>query len=157
MDKENIKNILLGIPTSKTASISKYLQYVTYVLLHLDRILAFNHFSSAENRFHSYQGVQREREEIVNILVSGGRKYNRSKRKNTRRNRRKRKRKRRNNNISPVVSLVKAEHYWEKEPFSCNKAKLPIISFGSAMFGKDRCKINSYQTGLTGALYRQLK
>lgn len=99
MCEEGIQDILLGIPTAKTASLSRYLLYVTYIMLHLNRMLAFNSFCTAEKRFHLYQGVQRAREEMVNILLNGGKKYNKCKRKHTKKNRKKRK-KRRSSEIS---------------------------------------------------------
>lgn len=92
MSEEGVKDILLGMPTAKTANLSSYLLYVTYLLLHLDQILAFNRFLTAEKRFHLYQGVQRAREEMVNILLNGGKKYNKCRRKHTKKNRKKRKR-----------------------------------------------------------------
>ncbi|GAA5817815.1 hypothetical protein MFLAVUS_011372 [Mucor flavus] len=74
MCEEDIQDILLGVPTAKTASLSRYLLYVTYIMLHLNRMLAFNSFCTTEERFHLYQGVQRAREEMVNILLNGGKK-----------------------------------------------------------------------------------
>ncbi|KAK9760615.1 hypothetical protein K7432_015190 [Basidiobolus ranarum] len=87
---EDMSTIFKNIPTAKTANTSPYLQYVTYILLHLQKILAFTRHSIAKNRFHLYQGVQRARQAMVNILVNGGRKYNKSKRQITK-NRKKRK------------------------------------------------------------------
>lgn len=43
------------------------------------------------------------------------------------------------------------------EPFNHDKNRLPIISFGNGMFGKDSVKLNGLRTGVTGILYRQLK
>lgn len=92
--EEQMEDILLGIPTAKTSRVSTYFTYVTYVLLHLKRILAFNGFSTAQTRFYLYQGVQRARDEMVNVLLNGGKKYNKRKRKNTKSNRKKRKERR---------------------------------------------------------------
>ncbi|KAI7903052.1 uncharacterized protein BX663DRAFT_509388, partial [Cokeromyces recurvatus] len=69
-EEENMEDILLNIPTTKTAILSNYLQYITYILSHLNRILAFNNFSTAESRFHLYQGVQRDRQEMANVLIN---------------------------------------------------------------------------------------
>ncbi|KAI7898794.1 uncharacterized protein BX663DRAFT_564440 [Cokeromyces recurvatus] len=74
MSRENMEDILLNIPTTKTVVLLNYLQYITYILLHLNRILAFNNFSTAESRFHLYQGVQRARQEMTNVLINGGKK-----------------------------------------------------------------------------------
>ncbi|KAI7899973.1 uncharacterized protein BX663DRAFT_519164, partial [Cokeromyces recurvatus] len=70
MTRENMEDILLNIPTTKTAVLSNYLQYVIYIFLHLNRILAFNNFSTAESLFHLYQGVQRARQEMANVLIN---------------------------------------------------------------------------------------
>lgn len=94
MEDSGMDDILLNIPTAKTAFISRYLQFVVYILLNITAILNFNNTSTAARRFHLYQGVQRAREEMVNILVNGGKKYNKAKRKNLKKNRRKRKKKR---------------------------------------------------------------
>ncbi|KAI7905077.1 uncharacterized protein BX663DRAFT_501639 [Cokeromyces recurvatus] len=74
MSRENVEDILLNIPTTKTVVLSNYLQYITYILLHLNRILAFNNFSTVKSRFHLYQGVQRARQEMANVLINGGKK-----------------------------------------------------------------------------------
>lgn len=94
MCAKDMSTLFKNIPTAKTVNTLTYLQYVTYILLHLQKIVAFNRHSTAKNRFHLYQGVQRARQEMVNILVNGGRKYNKSKRKNTKKNRKKRKKER---------------------------------------------------------------
>ncbi|CEG74920.1 hypothetical protein RMATCC62417_10048 [Rhizopus microsporus] len=127
MSNEDMGNTLLSIPTAKTASISKYLLYVTYILLHFDKILAFNRFSTAKSRFHLYQGVQRAREEMVNILVNGGRKYSKSKKR----------RKKRKDKHPPKVNQKRKDPYWKKSDFFYDKEKLSLISFGNGMFGKD--------------------
>ncbi|KAI7861231.1 hypothetical protein BDF14DRAFT_1872744, partial [Spinellus fusiger] len=82
MNQEGLTDVFLNIPTSKTTSMTSYLCHVSYIFLHLQQILAFNNNNNtAETRFHLYQGVQRAHEEMVNILVNGGRKYNKHKRK----------------------------------------------------------------------------
>ncbi|KAI7868070.1 hypothetical protein BDF14DRAFT_1796041, partial [Spinellus fusiger] len=45
-----------------------------------------NNNNTAETRLHLYQGVRKAREEMVNILVDGGRKYNKHRRKKTKQN-----------------------------------------------------------------------
>jgi F0F1-type ATP synthase epsilon subunit len=94
-----METIFLNIPTAKTVNISTSFRYVTYMLSHLQKMLVFTSHSKAKYHFHLYQGIQRYRQEMVNILVNGGRKYNRSERKNTKKNRKKRK-KRRNKNAN---------------------------------------------------------
>ncbi|KAI7899242.1 uncharacterized protein BX663DRAFT_578856 [Cokeromyces recurvatus] len=72
MSRENIEDILFNIPTTKRTVLSNYLQYITYTLLHLNRILVFNNFSTAESRFHLYQGIQKAGQEMANVLINGG-------------------------------------------------------------------------------------
>ncbi|KAI7863718.1 hypothetical protein BDF14DRAFT_1841549 [Spinellus fusiger] len=89
MNQEGLTDVFLNIPTSKTASITSYLGYVSYIyILYLQQPLAFNNNNNnnnntAETRLHLYQGVQRAREEMVNILVNRGRKYNKYRRRKT--------------------------------------------------------------------------
>ncbi|KAI7863032.1 hypothetical protein BDF14DRAFT_1437669 [Spinellus fusiger] len=84
MNQEGLTDVFLNILTSKTASITSYLGYVSYIyILYLQQTLAFNNNNNNtdETRLHLYQGVQRAREEMVNILVNKGRKYNKYRRK----------------------------------------------------------------------------
>ncbi|KAI7873334.1 uncharacterized protein EV154DRAFT_401244, partial [Mucor mucedo] len=85
---EVIGDALLNTPTAKTVNTSTYLHYITYILLNLNRIFEFNGCITIKYRFYLYQGVQRAREEITDILLDGGRKYNKRKPKNTKKNRR---------------------------------------------------------------------
>jgi hypothetical protein len=67
---------------------------VNYILLnYLRQTLNFNNQSTAETRLHSYQGLQRAKEEMLNILINGGKKYNKMKRKHAKKNRKLRKKK----------------------------------------------------------------
>lgn len=59
----------------------------------MQKILAFNRTSTAESRFHLKQDIQNLDKKWWIFLVDGGKKYNKSKRKNTKENRRKRKKK----------------------------------------------------------------
>jgi hypothetical protein len=105
MQAEDMETVLLNIPTAKTVNTSTYLHYVTYILLHIQKILEFNGHSTAKGRLYLYQGVQRARQEMVNILINGGKKYNKSKRKNTKKNRKKRKKRRKMKPASNSSSL----------------------------------------------------
>ncbi|KAH8552432.1 hypothetical protein BGW37DRAFT_424235 [Umbelopsis sp. PMI_123] len=64
--------IEIKIPTAKIANIHQYLQYIEYVLEHMTELLSFYNPSRAEGRFRNYQGVQRAREEMANVLLDGG-------------------------------------------------------------------------------------
>ena len=87
MIAEGIDLALINTPTAKSVNLSTYLQYINYLLRHFQNILEFNGSSTAESRFHLYQGRQRATQEMENILINSGKKYNKSKRKNTKKNR----------------------------------------------------------------------
>ncbi|CEI87983.1 hypothetical protein RMCBS344292_02388 [Rhizopus microsporus] len=93
MEKEGMKNVLLNIPSTKATSLTQYHMYMTYIMANIQKILDFYGYETAEGRFHCYQEVQRAREEMVNILINVGKKYNKDRRKNTRKNRRRKKKK----------------------------------------------------------------
>jgi hypothetical protein len=88
-ERTGIKRVETNFPTAKTARLEQYQDYVRYFFLHKSELFTFYSHHRAEGRFYSYQGKQRALEEATNILVNGGKKYNRSRRKkkNTRRNR----------------------------------------------------------------------
>jgi hypothetical protein len=76
-----IKRVETNFPTAKTARLEQYQDYVRYFFLHKSELFTFYSHHRAEGRFYSYQGKQRALEEATNILVNGGKKYNRSRRK----------------------------------------------------------------------------
>jgi hypothetical protein len=100
-----LERIETNMPTPKTTSIQQYNLYTGYLLLHLETILSFNNYHRGKMRFQNYQGRQRAREEMVNIFVDGGKKYNPEKRKNTRKNRRRRKKNNKNREGHPTQTL----------------------------------------------------
>jgi hypothetical protein len=81
-------------PTAKTADIRQYDRYITYLLTHYDALANFYDISTAQATFQNYQGKQRARQEMADILIHSGRKYNATKRRNTRKNRKRGKKKR---------------------------------------------------------------
>lgn len=89
-----IKLIESEFPTAKTADIRQYAQYLRYFFTHRREIFGFYHAGRGRTRFYNYQGRQRAAEEIANILIHGGKKYDRCRRKKTKRNRQMRQRNR---------------------------------------------------------------
>lgn len=86
-----IEYIESNFPTGKTSNAEMFLHYVSYYLWHLETLLDFYDYERiAATRFRNYQGIQRARAEMANILINGGWKYSKS--------RRKRKKKKRNKN-----------------------------------------------------------
>ena len=68
--------------------------YVTYALVNIPHSFRFYDEKSAPFRFYDYQGKQRSNVEMANILINGGKKYNKAKRKKTKQSRKQRKKKR---------------------------------------------------------------
>lgn len=109
-----IKDIETGFPTAKIVDPQQYRQYVAYFFRHRESLFRFYGSERAQSRFYDYQGRQRAREEMTNVLINGGRRYNRSKRKKTKRNRKtrkqnrtRRKAKKRRQNRERAVEKVK--------------------------------------------------
>ncbi|RCI06871.1 hypothetical protein CU098_013908 [Rhizopus stolonifer] len=122
MAAEDMGDTLLNISTAKTVNMSTYLHYVIYILLNLDKILCFN-------------GVQRARAEMTNILLDGEAVNDDS------------------NKQTIQESAKRISKHWKPEKFSQNKDKLPIISFDKGMFGKDSIKFKGLSTGVTDVLW----
>ncbi|KAH8554188.1 hypothetical protein BGW37DRAFT_421947, partial [Umbelopsis sp. PMI_123] len=76
-----LERIETNIPTPKTANIQQYDEHTRYILRHLETSLSFNSCHRGKMRCQNYQGRQRAREEMVNIFVNGGKKYNPEKKK----------------------------------------------------------------------------
>ncbi|ORE08370.1 hypothetical protein BCV72DRAFT_323947, partial [Rhizopus microsporus var. microsporus] len=91
--QKGIKTIETNMPSPKTSQRAAYLLYIEYVLTHVGVLFTFYDYKIAKGRFYLYQGRQRAAEEMVNMLVHGGAKYNKKKRK--KRNRKKKRSKKR--------------------------------------------------------------
>ncbi|KAH8552138.1 hypothetical protein BGW37DRAFT_466742 [Umbelopsis sp. PMI_123] len=74
--------------TGKTCNIRQYQSYVAPLLNNFDELSKFYDISRGKMRFENFQSVQRSREEMANMLVNGGKKYSKSRRKNTQKIRR---------------------------------------------------------------------
>lgn len=91
--RNGIKSIETDFPSPKTVNNEKWNTYVAYALKYAPELFSFYNERSAAFRFHDYQGRQRANAEMANILLNGGKKYNKTKRKKTKKNRRQRKKK----------------------------------------------------------------
>ena len=89
-------------PTGKTCNIRQYQSYVAHLLNNFDELSKFYDISRGKMRFDNFQDVQRSREEMANMLVNGGKKYSKSRRKNTQKNRRLRRRHRKNRKTKKI-------------------------------------------------------
>lgn len=105
-----IQTLETNIPTPKTSNIDQYVQHIQYMMIHLPHFFGFYNFRTAQVNWNNYIGRQCSIEEACNILINGGKKYNRSKRKKTRSNRKKRKkiatRRRQNENIGNRIEIT---------------------------------------------------
>ncbi|KAI7870217.1 hypothetical protein BDF14DRAFT_1710815, partial [Spinellus fusiger] len=110
-------------------------------------ILAFNNNNTAETRLHLYQGVQRACEEIVNILVNGGRKYNKYRRI----------KKKRKNKEQRQEEGASARGHWHLKRLEYDPTKLPVVDYGTGIKVKDAAKFKGRRVGLTRVLYQSLK
>ena len=77
----SIEEIESRIPTTKTSDPNAYFKFMKYILQHLDVLFGFYNAKTCKYRFFLYQGKQRACELMVNMLVGGGPKYNKGKRK----------------------------------------------------------------------------
>ncbi|ORE04868.1 hypothetical protein BCV72DRAFT_188949, partial [Rhizopus microsporus var. microsporus] len=77
--RTGIKTIETGFPSAKTVDMEKTNAYVTYDLINIPRLFRFYDEKSAPFRFYDYQGRQRSNAEMANILINGGKKYNKTK------------------------------------------------------------------------------
>lgn len=92
-DRHGITPLENQLDSCKTASSAKHHNFVRCFLQHFQALATFYGPHMAELRFRNYQGKQRAGEEMVNILVNGGEKYSKRRRKKTKRNRKKKKKK----------------------------------------------------------------
>ena len=93
-----IKETETQIPSPNTVFVDKYLAHVLYLLQKLGDLFRFYGFNTCEDRWLNYLAKQRSKEEAVNVLINGGKKYNRTRRKKkkTSRNKSRRRDNRRN-------------------------------------------------------------
>ena len=90
----------------RTVNNEKFQERIRYLLVHLPRLFQFYSYKSAPFRFNDYQGRQRANAEMANILINGGKKYNKMKRKNTIKNRKQRKKKHKDKKITKDKGFV---------------------------------------------------
>ena len=90
-ERTGVRLIESSFPSGKTARYLQYLRYCNYFFANREALFGFYCSSRAQTRFQDYQGKQRALEEATNLLINGGKKYDRKRRKKTKRNRRTRK------------------------------------------------------------------
>jgi hypothetical protein len=77
-------------PTGKTSNLDRFQLYISHLLENFESLARFYNSTRGKMAFENYQGVQRAREEMANVLINGGKKYNKTKRKKIRKNRKRR-------------------------------------------------------------------
>lgn len=96
-----IEKIETDIPSPKTASVEQFVLYVAYMLQHMNTLFDFYGFDTSKVRWLNYLSSQQVIEESVSILINGGKKYNKGKRKKTRANRKRRRKNRHSSTRAP--------------------------------------------------------
>jgi hypothetical protein len=74
--EDGISTIESEMPSRKTANPESFAESCQYLFDHLGRLASFYGSYFTNDRFLSYLGQQKMASEIVNIFVSGGKKYN---------------------------------------------------------------------------------
>lgn len=154
-----IKTMESQIPTAKTVSIDRMMEHIRYMLMNLERLFRFYNYQSAPFRFYDYQGRQRANDEMANILLNGGKKYNKSKRKKTNRNKRRKRRRRKSRTKGKAQTI--SSSYFPKEPvFKKSKftpsMKVPVVVFGDGMKNKENVPMKGKLSGTSGVCLRSL-
>ncbi|KAI8970480.1 hypothetical protein BDF20DRAFT_916276 [Mycotypha africana] len=145
------------MPTSKTVhSDGQYLLYLSYVLQHLQAFHGFYDFNSAKFNFNNYQGRLRANEEMANMLIDGGKKFNIRKRKKTNKNKRRKRKRRKGQKTVEARNKAENANRWTAAAFSEDRTKFPLIVFGDGMRNKDNVHFKGHSSGVTGKLYRTL-
>lgn len=113
---------------------------------------------------------------MVEILIDGGKKYNRERRSIRKRKTKRRANKRSNARERPIIEIPTKYEYIDNAKLSSDakhtshcrpskfkptqfelSSKVPLIVFGDGMFGKDNVKLKGNRCGVTGILWKALK
>ncbi|ORE10928.1 hypothetical protein BCV72DRAFT_330684 [Rhizopus microsporus var. microsporus] len=150
------KKIETNILSPKTPQCAAYFVYIEYILTHVGALSAFYDYKIAKARFYLYQDRQRAAEEMVNMLVNGGTKYNKKKRK--KRNREKKRSKKQKLMANPKEKKEPScQKQWKLAKLQMEREKVLLVVFGARMFGKDSMKLKGNRRGVTGIFWRALK
>lgn len=125
------------------------MQYIDRLLLHCSSAIEWG-------RFNLYQGRQSAADEMVEILIDGGKKYNRERRSIRKRKTKRRANKRSNARERPIIEIPTKPFKFKPAQFELS-SKVPLIVFGDGMFGKDNVKLKGNRCGVTDKLWKALK
>ncbi|CEG65166.1 hypothetical protein RMATCC62417_02003 [Rhizopus microsporus] len=129
---------------------------VTYALISIPRLFRFYGEKSALFRFYDYQGRQRSNAEMANILINGGKKYNKTKRKKAKKNRKQRKKKiKKKQENSQMPSAEEKERVARNSKFQYSDP-IPLVIFEDGMKSKDTAAIRDHVSGVSGILQKEL-
>ncbi|KAL7326540.1 hypothetical protein PS15p_208868 [Mucor circinelloides] len=157
-----IEKIETDIPSPKTASVEQFVPYVAYMLQHMNTLFDFYGFDTSKVKWLNYLSSQQVIEESVNILINGGKKYNKGKRKKTRANRKRRRRNRCSSTRaprerSPIAAITRSKRK-NKACFEVgDKSKMPLVIFGDGLKNKDHTKFRGLRHGVSNKIYKQLQ
>ncbi|KAL7318631.1 hypothetical protein PS15m_001849 [Mucor circinelloides] len=132
------------------------------MLQHMNTLFDFYGFDTSEVKWLNYLSSQQVIEESVNILINGGKKYNKSKRKKTRTNRKRRRRNRCSSTRAPrernPIATVTRSKRKNKPCFEVgDKSKMPLVVFGDGLKNKDHIKFRGLRHGVSNKIYKQLQ
>ncbi|CEI96835.1 hypothetical protein RMCBS344292_10985 [Rhizopus microsporus] len=154
-----VEGIESQIPTPKTIDLDRMKQHIGYMLNNIESLFRFYNFLSAPFRFYAYQGTQRANAEMANILLNGGKKYNKSKRRKTNRNKRRKRRKRKSRSQehaqTSTSNYVPKESNHKSSKFEAS-AKVPVVVFGDGLKNKENVPMKGQLSGTSGVVQRSL-
>ncbi|KAI8980984.1 hypothetical protein BDB01DRAFT_177816 [Pilobolus umbonatus] len=82
-----IEKIETDIPSPKTVSMEQFVLYITYMSQYMNTLFDFYGFETSKVKWLNYLSSQKAIQENVDILINGGKKYNKGRRKKTKKNR----------------------------------------------------------------------
>ncbi|GAN01790.1 hypothetical protein MAM1_0012c01225 [Mucor ambiguus] len=132
-----IEKIETDIPLPKAESVEQFVLYVAYMLQHMNTLFDLYGFNTSKVRWLNYLSSQQVIEESVHILINGGKKYNKGKRKKTRANRERRKNRRSSTRAprerNPIITVTRPKRK-NKACFEVgDKSKMPLVVFGDGL------------------------
>lgn len=140
-------------------AIRRIRQYVEYILTHIQALFRFYNFESAPFRFYGYQGRQRANDEMANILMNGGKKYNVAKRrKNNNRNKR-RKRKsilRSQGEVQTAIRNHVPRESINKESEFIPSERVPVVVFSDGLKNREQRQLSGTSGVVLNTLYKEM-
>ncbi|KAI7903781.1 uncharacterized protein BX663DRAFT_505200 [Cokeromyces recurvatus] len=145
-----VGKIETDIPSPKTVSVEQFVLYITYMLQHMNTLLNFYGFETSKIKWLNYLSSQKAIQESVNILINGGKKYNKSRRKKTKENKKRRRKTRKPRTAQEeraLTTIPKSKKYtlfFIIIIISGNSSKMPLVVFG--IISSSKVSVMAYLT-----------